>query len=495
MRLVWQHHVVKAEDLSDRERSALRVLLYFKDPNASKIYDYKEGVWDGMRDFFLDAEQTLFPSGFLSRVLAGLAIRGIQPEVSDERNPVPKPVCEITVDMLQGIELRPYQIEGCQKALAGQKGVINAAPRSGKTEMQIAVAAALDVRSVLLVEKTSLMEQHYERFLERGIRSVGRLGSMRREIDCQHVVATFQTIHSALIRGKEEIYDWLQEIELAQCDEVHHLGSASTYYHAFARIPAPYRLGYSGTPFRHDPKDEAWNHADFNLLGATGKLLYHVSSRFLRDEGYLVEPTVYIVKIMKPALWHVKNWQNAYRMGIVQNGLRNEIIVKTTKMLHDAGERTLILIKELKHGETLLKALSKVGVPCIMSSGGQQLASYDGRNLNRSTGGPAKIRAMLEEGQITTVVGSVIYDEGVDIPTLSALVVASGGKSNIKAIQRAFRAMTAAEGKTKSLIFDFDDHTNFMLRNHTRERIKVYKAEDIKVVERLPHAFRKAIGA
>ena len=496
MKLTLHHHFTVGEPATEEEISVLRDLLYFKDPNAASYPEYRDKTWDGMRDFFLDVEQSIFPTGFLRHVLVGLAREGIQPEILDERTPVPLPTGSVEPDMLDGITLRPYQLEMIQEALRMRRGVIQASPRSGKTEAQIAVASMLNVPSGLFVEKAGLMNQHYERFLERGIRDVGRLGEGRRELDRLHVVATFQTIWSAIRRKDEEILAWLDQIELAQCDEVHHLGSAITYYRSFSRCPAPYRIGWSGTPFRVAVDEEKFNYADFAMMGATGKMIFQVTSRLLRDEGYMVEPMVYMIKITKPSLWSVKNWQNTYRQGIVQNEQRNEIIVKLAKMLHDAGERTLILIRELKHGEFLLQELVNKGVPCVMASGGNRITTaLPHGSLRRTGGGTAKIREMMDAGSLNTVVGSVIFDEGVDIPAISSLIIASGGRSSIKAIQRAFRAMTVAEGKTKSHIFDFNDNINFMLRNQSSERMEVYREEDIDVVTQLPHKFKRKIGA
>jgi superfamily II DNA or RNA helicase len=163
-------------------------------------------------------------------------------------------------------------------------------------------------------------------------------------------------------------------------------------------------------------------------------------------------------------------------------------------MLYEKGEITLILVKEIKHGEVILQMLQELDVPSLMSSGGKRLRIAMNGDIHVSRGGPEEVKRLISSRTIRCVVGSVIFDEGVDIPALSAVILGGGGKSSIKTLQRAFRAMTIAEGKTRSWIFDFVDNTNYILRNHSRLRKSEYEKEDIKVVTNLPLVFTKKVG-
>ena len=182
-------------------------------------------------------------------------------------------------------------------------------------------------------------------------------------------------------------------------------------------------------------------------------------------------------------------------MGVIENDQRNEIIVKLTKALLGAGEVVLILIKKLKHGEELLRRFDQEGISTLMSSGANKITKYEGGRISRAHGGTDKIKDQIESGALQVVIGSVIYGEGMDIPKLSAMIMAAAGKSDTQIIQRAYRAMTASSGKDHSFIFDFMDATNPMLRNQSNVRMKLYQDEDIRVVTQLPLTFRKLIGA
>ncbi len=491
MRLARYAHVTVADCVDAAEQAALCSILHFRDPTAESDWDFKQGTWDGMRTFFLDKEMRTFPSGLFSHVLLELAKAGITPVVEDH---LPLPVLPQGAPhtaLLDGVTLRDYQVDAISEILRRKRGVVSIAPRGGKTEIQIAVAKLLNVPSILLVEKKDLLEQHYERFVSRGVGPIGRLGGGHRELGALHVVATFQTLWRAIQAGDTELGTWLQGLQLAQCDECHHLGSANTYYQVFAKIPAAYRIGYSGTPLRV-AKGAGFHHADFALMGATGPRIVEISSKYLRDARYLVEPVVLMPTIKKPSLWHMHRWPNVHKKGIVENDYRNKIIAQIVRALHDAGETVLVLVKEIKHGFSLLKSISE-DVDCAMVFGNQRSAVCKRGSLQHDTQA-AQVKQMLLSGRLRCVVGSTVYDEGIDLPSLSAVVIGDGGKSTIRTLQRAFRAMTVSEGKTQSYVVDFIDHTSPMLRAQSNKRKADYEAEGIEVVTSLPIPLRKAFG-
>jgi superfamily II DNA or RNA helicase len=88
-----------------------------------------------------------------------------------------------------------------------------------------------------------------------------------------------------------------------------------------------------------------------------------------------------------------------------------------------------------------------------------------------------KVKKDLQDHKIDCVLASKIFDLGVDIPSLSGLVIASGGKSTVKALQRVGRVIRRHPGKTYAVIIDFVDQAPF-LDNHSKIRYKIYKSED-----------------
>jgi len=72
---------------------------------------------------------------------------------------------------------------------------------------------------------------------------------------------------------------------------------------------------------------------------------------------------------------------------------------------------------------------------------------------------------------------NTIADEGLDISSLSALIMAGGGKSSNRAKQRVGRVIRTSEGKNKALVFDFHDKGQFVGR-HSKARFNILKEEE-----------------
>lgn len=89
-----------------------------------------------------------------------------------------------------------------------------------------------------------------------------------------------------------------------------------------------------------------------------------------------------------------------------------------------------------------------------------------------------------KRGKIDVLISSTILDEGFDAPCTQTLILAGGGKAEHRQLQRIGRAMRAAEGKDRALIFDFMDE-GYYLGKHSEGRLAAYEAEPAFEVARL----------
>lgn len=127
------HHVLEVGNVSTRLVSGLDDLvdkcLAVKDPNAEHDPSYKAHVYDGLIRFFDRRTQT-FPAGLTSRLKQRLEKRGHTVELTWlDPGPVLPPLVS---DMLEGIDLRPYQMEAGSAAMEFQRGILWLATNSGK---------------------------------------------------------------------------------------------------------------------------------------------------------------------------------------------------------------------------------------------------------------------------------------------------------------------------------------------------------------------------
>ena len=86
------------------------------------------------------------------------------------------------------------------------------------------------------------------------------------------------------------------------------------------------------------------------------------------------------------------------------------------------------------------------------------------------------IRDDFDKGKVDLILASTVYDQGINLPGLDALILAGGGKSTAKALQRVGRVIRGNAGKTNAIIIDTFDQTHF-LRKHSYARWEIYNTE------------------
>ena len=82
----------------------------------------------------------------------------------------------------------------------------------------------------------------------------------------------------------------------------------------------------------------------------------------------------------------------------------------------------------------------------------------------------------MKDGKLDVLIASKIFDQGVDIPELDALILAGSGKSSGRALQRIGRVIRKNDGKSIAIVVDFYDNAKY-LRDHSEIRRKVYETE------------------
>jgi len=158
-----------------------------------------------------------------------------------------------------------------------------------------------------------------------------------------------------------------------------------------------------------------------------------------------------------------KTYQEVYSNYIVNNEVRNNKLLGATRKLVDSGEKVLILVTRIEHASILLKKLEK----------DLKVESLDGRN--KTSDRLASIEKM-KNGKLDVLIASKIFDQGIDIAALSAIVLLNSGKSSARALQRIGRVIRKNPGKKKAIVIDTMDNCKF-LRDHSKARYKIYSSE------------------
>ena len=417
---------------------------------------YKNGSWDG----FISLMETpsSFPTGLLGLVIPALEERNYNVEI-DWGVYTDKPELYVFPSMLHGITLRDYQLEAIEELLKAQRGVAKMATNSGKTEVFAAILKALgDKKALIIVHRKELLHQTVDRLNLRLGRMIGKVGDGYVESGDGITVAMIQTLSGIMNAPRTEFFHHFDTNEVVIVDECHHV-SANQMMDALHKIPGKYRYGFSGTPLKDDVL------ADMKLMSVTGRVIVDVSNKDLIEQGFSAVPIVYMHDIIadKGVDWDL-DYHSAYSQYIVNNSQRNDLIARLARESAKIGEVVLVLVTQIEHGELLAR---KTGG--FFSSG------------KHTTKHRTNMLEDMRKGIPGVYVASTIFDEGVDVPAINTLILAGGGKSGIRLLQRVGRGLRQKPGENVLKVHDFIDDTNKYLMKHSEDRIDVYITEGFQI--------------
>lgn len=448
---------------------------------------YRDGWWDPKRKKWnrwdgknhLLTDKLRFHTGLLPKVEALLKNNNIQYEIDDQRKDI-KFGKKIKT---KNIETREYQQRALDAALREKGGIIKSATGSGKSVMITQLIANTNVKTMVYVVGVDLLYQMRETFEKFLGTKVGIIGDGQADIKKINVCSVWTAVtalgqkykalddedrskkEKIVAANKAKIAKAIGEAEMAIFDECHMLATDTLQSINTSGVSARYKYGFSGTPWRDD-------NADLLIEAVCGKTIIEVTASELIHDGFLVPPIIHFVEVPeKPNL--PDKYPSIYKEYIVENDVRNEKIIKAASKLVESGRRVLILVKNIRHGDILLEELEQNWVVYFVRGD----LDSDERNW---------VREEFIRGDIDIVIASVVYDQGVDLPNLDALILAGSGKSSGRALQRLGRVIRPHKGKKDAIVLDFIDRAKYLLE-HTNERMKIYRTEagfKIKLPER-----------
>lgn len=244
-------------------------------------------------------------------------------------------------------------------------------------------------------------------------------------------------------------------VDCVMFDEVQRICSQTAYRVRFLFEHANYAFGYSASPWRDDG-------SDLMIEAAFGKRIVDITASELIQQGYLVKPNIIIKDA--PSVWNGKTYEQIYKTAITENTLRNIQVVHDAIEQYDLGRNTLILVTQIKHGETLAKMINCMDIPAVFISG------KSGMKKRKQT-----IQDM-RDGKVQLVIASTIADVGLDVPRLQSIVEAGAGKSSVTALQRLGRIMRPFNGKNECYFITYHDNAPY-LSSQIDRKIEIWSTE------------------
>lgn len=463
-------------DCDEKLSNKIRYVLSYIPPGMAFSPAGRNG-WDG-RVFLMD-KKNIFALGLVTTVKNYLDSKSIPYTVEDCRGPLSKgkPIDIITTLKEMNREPRWYQTLAVDKVLENAKGVIKAPTGSGKSQIAAMSVAALGKKSIIFVIGKDLLHQFHSDFEKIFKTKIGIIGDGICDIQEINIVSIWTAGQALKLKKKDlasddgeemesENYDdrndvkilkLLKETRVAQLDECHICScqTLKSIYNVLDSIEHLY--GLSGTPFKMDETDIVTR----SILGDT---IVDISISSLIKEETLARPIIKFLSVPKMPMVG-ETYPEVYSNYIINNDIRNQMVVDNTKLLVSKGYQVLVLFNNINHGKILNDLFIKEDDIVF------EMLSGKDNNMKRDI-----VKDKAKNKEINCILASKIFNIGVDIPSLSALVLAGSGKALVATYQKIGRVVRKYPGKKVAAIIDFLDNAKY-LKQHSKRRYELYSME------------------
>lgn len=406
-----------------------------------------------------DGDTLVLPYGCLNTVLS----MGECEVINDL--PVPK-----EVDFGCSVPLYDYQEAAKEAMLKAYYGILQSPAGSGKTQVGIALAAALGRKTLWLTHTRDLLSQSKNRAEQYMSPSLtGTITEGRVQIGKAITFATVQTMCNLDLGRYRDVWDCII------VDECHRVAGTPTSVTQFSKVlnslAARHKYGLSATVHRAD-----------GMIAATYALLGQIA--------YQVPDAAVAEKVMTVSVLPRPTHQGVSREFLDTDGTiiyaklvnfltdrydRNELIA--ADLVENRDHYNLILSDRLSHLEYLMKHL-----PHDLRD---QAVMVDGKMTSK------KAKAMREQAIEDMRHGRKRYlfatyslaKEGLDIPRLDRLYLATPQKDYAVITQSIGRIARTFEGKAEPVVYDYvDEGIQYLVRSY-KKRCATYRKCGCKFIE------------
>lgn len=331
------------------------------------------------------------------------------------------------------IQLRPFQEDILNQARLlirrGEKRILIQSPtRSGKTILAAAMlgnSASKGLRSWFIVHRRELLRQSSARFstcdVTHSFIAANEFYDRRRLVSICGV--------GTLTRRLERV----EQPDIIIYDECHHM-AASSWNAVQKRFPNAIHIGLSATPERLDGKglDVYFDHL---ILGP--------EPEWLIENGYRAPCKIYAPNPV--SMEGVATSMGDYAKSDVQKrmdkrSITGDAIGHYNKLCR--GAQFVAFCAGIEHSKHVAEQFTANGIPCLQVDGE---SSDDER---------AEAIRKLESREILGVSNVDLYGEGIDLPSLQAVILLNPTKSLTKYMQQSSRGATPEKNKPYYVILD-----------------------------------------
>jgi len=347
-------------------------------------------------------------------------------------------------------------LEACHDPLRGG-GIISVGCGFGKTLMGLYIACQLKRKTLVVCHKEFLMNQWRERIQE--FIPTARIGRIKQsKVDVENKDIVLASLQSLAMKEYDDAI--FASFGFVVIDECHHT-SAEVFSRALHKITAPFVLGLSATLDRKDGLRKVFE-------WFLGKPVFQLKKRLEADLNVQVvpfydpHPDYGRERYMYNGKLNVAQMINA----ICDFPPRNALIVETLKDIFESepDRKVLILSDRRRHLQILEQMIRDANLGTV----------------GYYVGGMKEADLKASEGQKILLGTFALASEGMDVPTLNTLVLASPVTSIEQPIGRIQR-QKAHERLYTPLVVDVWDQFS-IFRNQGWRRLAFYKKNQYKIL-------------
>ena len=382
-------------------------------------------------------------------------------------------VCDFKQDSVikyggEEIPLYDYQEEAVRRMIAAKYGILKATTGAGKTQIGIGMIKAIRRRALWLCHTADLLKQSMDRakrYMDPGL--IGTITEGKVNVGAGVTFATVQTMANLELTQYRDYWD------VVIVDECHRVASSATSFTRYEKVlnhlAARHKYGLTATPERSDGLIQA----TFALLGG---VVFEVPEEAVADRVMKVKVrTVETATEVTEECLNTDGTINYVKLieHLTTDEKRNRLILE--KIVENRGHSCLILSERLNQLEAIMKNL-----PEDMLA---EAAFINGKMTSKAA--KAEREQALEDmrtGKKKYLFSSFnLSKEGLDIPCLDRLFLASPAKFSSIITQSVGRVRRTAEGKETPVVYDFVDQEIGFCRNAYRQRVRSYKKMDAEI--------------
>lgn len=432
---------------------------HLKLPNPEYAKKVRMGFWVGNTPKYLylyevHGDELILPFGTLKQI--NPMIRNVV--VTSDFKPYER------IDYGQPVPLYPYQQKAVYHVMFNHYGILQSKAGSGKTQMGIALIKEYCRRALWLTHTADLLNQSKER-AERYMDSslIGKITEGKVAIGKGVTFATIQTMCKLDLSQYKDMWD------VIIVDECHRVAGTPTQMSMFAKVlnslSARHKFGLSATVHRSDGMIQA----TFALLG---DVVYTVPDEAVADKVMRVgiKPIGTGVKISRECL-NTDGTLNYTKLinYLCEDFTRTHII--SGHIVAEYDKSCLILSDRLEHLESLMATLpQKLRDKAVMISG----------KMTTKKGKAEREQALedMRTGKKKYLFATYsLAKEGLDIPCLERLFMATPQKDYAVITQSIGRIARTYEGKADPICYDFVDDIGYLVKSY-KKRCATYKKND-----------------